>query len=411
MRMILDVSRALAVPTADLDRLLCQIAEISCGMLGCERASIFLHDKVKGELWTKVALKSGEIRLPAHAGIVGHAFTNNQVVCVHDPYQDERFYPSADLQSGFVTRNLLSAPMKGLDGRPIGAIECVNKVGVPFGDADLALIELLADQAGVAIQRHQLQADALRAAALQREMDLARRAQEKLIPKSAPPVKGLKAVGWTLPASATGGDCFDLWRLPDGRLGALLADASGHGLAPAMIVGQARSLIRAMSDLQPDPQTVLDRVNARLCDDLEHNQFVTAFLGFLSPDGLLHLSSAGQAPVLVRKRASEPLIAIDAPIPPLGIVPQWNDPSPAPITIEPGGSLMLVSDGVFEAVNAAGERFGIERVTEVLDRCKHDPPGEVLARLREAVRQWQGGREPLDDETIVVIQREPAESG
>lgn len=409
MRMILDVSRALAVPT-DLDRLLCQIAEISCGLLGCERASIFLHDKARGELWTKVALKSDEIRLPSHQGIVGHAFTKNQVVCVHDPYQDERFYPAADRQSGFVTRNLLSAPMKGLDGEPIGAIECVNKIGVPFGDADLALIELLADQAGVAIQRHQLQVEAVRAAALQREMDLARRAQEKLIPKSAPPVKGLKAVGWTLPASATGGDCFDLWQLPDGRLGMLLADASGHGLAPAMIVGQARSLVRAMSDLQGDPHAVLNRVNARLCADLERNQFVTAFLGFLSPDGVLQWSSAGQAPVLVRKSLAEPLVAIDAPTPPLGIDPARNDPNPAPIAIEPGGSLILVSDGLFEAVNPAGELFDVERMIATLDRWKSEALGEVLARLREAVRQWQGGREPLDDETIVVIQRDFAEA-
>ncbi|HEY2586893.1 MAG TPA: GAF domain-containing SpoIIE family protein phosphatase [Tepidisphaeraceae bacterium] len=405
MRMILDVSRALAVPT-DLGRLLCQIAEISCGLLGCERASIFLHDKSRGELWTKVALKSGEIRLPSNQGVVGHAFTKNQVVCVHDPYHDERFYRAADLQSGFVTRNLLSAPMKGLDGKPIGAIECVNKIGVPFGDADLALIELLADQAGVAVQRHQLQVEAVRAAALQREMDLARRAQEKLIPKSAPPVKGLNAVGWTLPASATGGDCFDLWQLPDGRLGVLLADASGHGLAPAMIVGQARSLVRAMSDLQGDPHAVLDRVNARLCDDLERNQFVTAFLGFLSSDGVLHWSSAGQAPILVRNSPAEPLVAIDAPTPPLGIDRAWNDPAPAPIALEPGGSLILVSDGLFEAVNRAGELFDVERMIATLDRWKAESPGEVLARLREAVRQWQGGREPLDDETIVVVQRD-----
>lgn len=408
MRMILDVSRALAVP-ADLDRLLCQIAEISCGLLGCERASIFLHDKARGELWTKVALKSGEIRLPANQGIVGHAFTKNQVVCVHDPYQDERFYPSIDQQSGFVTRNLLSAPMKGLDGKPIGAIECVNKVGVPFGDSDLALIELLADQAGVAIQRHQLQAEAVRAAALQSEMDLARRAQEKLIPKSAPPVKGLKAVGWTLPASATGGDCFDLWRLPDGRLGVLLADASGHGLAPAMIVGQARSLVRAMSDLRFDPHAVLDRVNARLCEDLERNQFVTAFLAFISPEGLVQWSSAGQGPILFRRSPSEPLTVIDAPTPPLGIDPARHDPAPEPIRLDPGGSLILVSDGLFDAQNPLGELFDVERTIGTLDQWKTDPPGELLARLRDAVRQWQGDREPLDDQTIVVVERESSD--
>jgi phosphoserine phosphatase len=405
LRMVLDVSRALAVPT-DFDLLLCRIAEISCELLGCERASIFLHDKGRSELWTKVALKSEAIRLPAHAGIVGHAFTRNEVVCVHDPYDDDRFYPSSDLQSGFVTRNLLSAPMQGLDGKPIGAIECINKIGVPFGDSDLALIELLADQAGIAVQRNQLQGEAVRAATMRREMDLARRAQEKLIPKSAPPIAGLKAVGWTLPASATGGDCFDLWKLPDGRLGVLLADASGHGLAPAMIVSQARSLIRAMTDVNPDPHFVLDRVNSRLLDDLEWGQFVTAFLGFLSPEGVLHWSSAGHGPVMLRSSPRGSLTVLDPLVQPLGIALWEGEASPAPVTLAPGGALIVVSDGIFEAANASNELFGIERMVATLDHCQDSRPGDVLARLRDAVRGWQGAKEPMDDETIVIVQRE-----
>ena len=404
MRMVLDVCRALAVPT-DLDRLLCTIADISCEMLGCERASIFLHDKKRRELWTKVAVKSTEIRLPEHSGVVGYCFGKSQILCVNDPYGDERFNPSADQKSGFVTRNLLCAPMQGIDGKPIGAIEAVNKTGVPFADADLALIELLADQAGVAVQRHQLQSEAIRAAALQREMDLARRAQEKLIPKSSPPIAGLKAVGWTLPASATGGDCFDLWQLPDGRLGILLADASGHGLAPAMIVSQARSLIRAMSDLDPQPHVVLGRANDRLVEDLEWGQFVTAFLGFLAPDGTLQWSSAGHGPVMMRARLEYPLIAQYPPIQPLGIE-RWSAlPSLMCETLHPGGSLIVVSDGIFEAANGASELFGIEKMIAALEAWKHQPPGEVLARLREAVRTWQAGREPFDDETVVVVQR------
>jgi phosphoserine phosphatase RsbU/P len=407
MRMILDVSRLLAVPT-DLDRLLCQIAEMSCRLLDCERASIFLHDQARHELWTKVAIKSGVIRLKSDAGIVGHSFTHDEVVCVHDPYNDARFHREPDLHSGFVTRNLLSAPMKGLDGKPIGAIECVNKVSGVFGENDLSLIQLLADQAGVAVQRHQLQEQAVVAGAMQREMHLARRAQEKLIPKSAPPTPGLTAVGWTLPASATGGDCFDLWKLPDGRLGVLLADASGHGLAPAMIVAQARSLVRALSDLDPDPLRVLQRVNTRLMADLEPGQFVTAFLGFVSPDGELNWFSAGQGPLMVRPGIDEALRVIDPPVQPLGIEEWKPTPRPDAVKLHPGGQIILVSDGIFESTNPAGEIFGFDRMTAALDQLQRLTPIEVLTGLREAVRQWRSGGEPLDDETIVVVQREMA---
>ena len=419
MRMILDVSRLLAVPT-ELDPLLERIAEITTGLLNCERASIFLHDEAADELWTKVALKSKEIRVPCHAGIVGHAFQQNQVVHVPDPYQDGRFNPEPDRRSGFVTRNLLSAPMAGVDGKPLGVIQAVNKCHpsagpsgncvAPFAASDLSLIQLLAEQAGVALQRHRLQLQAMEAVALQHEMDLARRTQQALIPKQPPGVPGLTSAGWTLAASTTGGDCFDLWRLPDGRLGILLADASGHGLAPALIVSQARTLVRALSEMVASPHELLARVNTRLSGDLEWGQFVTAFLGFLGPDGLLHWSSAGHGPLLVRPRVGDPLRMLEPPVQPLGVIDEWFDGAPPPIQLDDGGSLLLISDGIFEAPDPAGEQFGIERMCQTLDDQRHERPEQALAALREAVRKWYAGREPVDDQTIVIVQREKEEN-
>jgi phosphoserine phosphatase len=406
MRMILDVSRMLAVPT-DLDKLLVRIAEISCDLIGCERTSIFLHDPARNELWTKVALQSSEIRVQCHKGIVGHSFIHNAVVNVVDPYNDSRFNPEPDRGSGFRTRSLLCAPMKGLDGKPIGAIEAINKHEVPFRDHDVLMIQLLADQAGVAVQRNQLQVEAVHAAAMRREMDLARRAQEALIPKLPPPIPGIRAVGWTLPASATGGDCFDLWRLSDGRLGILLADASGHGLAPAMIVSQARTLVRAMCELGMTPHDLLGRVNARLSSDLECGQFVTAFLAFLSPGGELQWSSAGHGPVFARFACNQPLETLNPTVPPLGIQEEWDaTQAPQPVALPSGGSLIVVSDGIFEAMNANHELFGIERMIDALDRHQACAPREVLNALRSEVEGWLGAEEPADDQTIVVVQRE-----
>ena len=405
IRMVLGISRMLAVP-ADLDALLVRIAESCTELLNCERASIFLHDPRTGELWTKVALKSPPIRAPSHVGIVGHAFTHNEVVQVLEPYLDPRFNPEPDRRSGFVTRNLLSAPMKGLDGRPLGVVQAVNKITTPFSGDDVALIQLLAEQAGVAIQRHNLQQAALEIVALRHEMDLARRTQEALIPKAPPVFPGYDAGGWTSPASTTGGDCFDLWKLPDGRLGLLLADASGHGLAPALIVSQARTIVRTLSDIEPDPHRVLGRVNARLIEDLEWGQFVTAFLGFLSPDGRLEWSSAGHGPSYLRPACGQPVDVLEPPLQPLGVMSDWADVAPPPTRLHASGSIVLVSDGVFESANAAGEQFGVERVVRILDEQPDTcTPGEIIAALRAAVRVWQDGVEPQDDQTIVVVQR------
>ncbi len=407
--MVLDISRLLAVAT-DLDLLLCRIAEAATVLLDCERASIFLHDSSRNELWSKVAIKSGEIRVPCHLGIVGHSFNNNEILNVLDPYSDPRFNSEPDRRTGFVTRNLLTAPMVDLDGKPLGVIQAVNKKIVPFSENDTALVQLLAEQAGVAIQRHRLQCAAIEIEGLRHEMDLARRAQEALIPKSPPDVRGLESAGWTLPASITGGDCFDLWKLPDGRMGILLADASGHGLAPALVVSQARTLVRTISEIEPEPHRLLQRVNARLCEDLEWGQFVTAFVGFLSPDGALHWSSAGHGPSFLRPRCGEKLEVLDPPVQPLGVLAEWMDGAPPPAHLEQTGSLILVSDGIFEACDAAGKQFGIDRMVALLDAqpetCK---PHEVVAELRAAVRNWHGSNEPFDDQTILVVQREGRE--
>src|SRR5436305_2042080 len=122
LRMLLEVSRALAI-TTDLDPLLNRIAQSTCSLLDCERASIFLHDPRTDELWSKVALQSAEIRVPAGSGIVGCAFSTNSVVHVPDAYADKRFVPDFDKRSGFKTRNLLAAPMIDWDERPVGVVQ------------------------------------------------------------------------------------------------------------------------------------------------------------------------------------------------------------------------------------------------------------------------------------------------
>ena len=406
IQMLLDISRMLAVP-GELNEMLNRVAQSATRLLDCERASIFLHDPDTDELWTTVALGAGTIRVPSHSGIVGHCFTHRAVAHIPDPYNDPRFNPEPDRRSGFRTCNLLSAPMAGLHGEPVGVIQAVNKRSLPFAENDLALIELLADQAGVALQRHALQQDAIDAALLKREMDLARSVQQALVPKSPPNVAGLTCAGWSLPASITGGDCYDLWRLPDGRLGVLVADASGHGVAPALIVSQVRTLVRALSETDADPHRLLERVNDRMLQDLDCGRFVTAFLGFISSDGVLSWSSAGHGPLPLRVSPEAPLLCLGPPVQPLGVI-EWSiQPAVSgTIQMQPGGALTVPSDGIFEALDPRDELFGVERMFQVLDEHRSDDPDSIVRALRQAVRQWSGGRDAADDQTIVVVRRE-----
>ncbi|MBC8108382.1 MAG: SpoIIE family protein phosphatase, partial [Anaerolineae bacterium] len=369
-KQILDVSRMLAV-TTQLDALLTRIAEAATTLLNCERASIFLHDPKTDELCTKVALLSAEIRVPSHAGIVGTVFKSNSVLHVPRPYDDPRFNKEPDRRSGFVTRNLLTAPMVDLSRNAIGVIQAVNNRSADgFAPEHEAMIQLLADQAGVAIQRYRLQAAADEVKDLQREMKLARQVQQALIPKSAPEIPGLTAVGWTKAADETGGDCFDLWKTSDGRLGVLVADATGHGLAPALVVSQTRTLVRGVCDLQPDPFDLLACANARLAEDLRPGSFVTAFLAFISPDGTMHWSSAGHGPLLVRESHDADFRELEPPAPPLGVDSEFHGDRAEPVHFQTGGLLAAISDGVFESRSPTDEILDPPRVIETLNRLR-----------------------------------------
>jgi serine phosphatase RsbU (regulator of sigma subunit)/CHASE2 domain-containing sensor protein len=244
-------------------------------------------------------------------------------------------------------------------------------------------------------------------AVFRREMELAKRVQVALIPKSSPKIRGIESHGWTLPADITGGDCFDLWQLSDGRLGILLADASGHGLAPSMIVSQVRTLVRAMADLEPHPHGLLARVNARLADDLEAGRFVTAFAGYLDSEGNLTWASAGHGPVLwCQGNGNKKMVELESSALPLGIQQEWlaDDPAP-PLKLAPGGLLIVMSDGIFEAPGPTGEQFGVERCLQIFhDKCDASSV-EIVAALRESVRAWQAKDVPVDDQTTVVVRR------
>jgi serine phosphatase RsbU (regulator of sigma subunit) len=246
--------------------------------------------------------------------------------------------------------------------------------------------------------------------ALEREMQLARSVQQAMTPEpdAVPVLPGLEPAGWTKPASINGGDCFDLWKLPDGRLGVLLADASGHGIGPALVVAQVRTLVRTLSETEGDAFTMLQRINARLYEDLPNGRFVTAFVAFVSPaDGKVDFCSAGHGPVLIRSKSGEPLREIEATAPPLGVLPDLpDDQCQSSDRLDAGGWLIVASDGFTEALHVEDKTlYGTPRMMETLDAARLDHAADVITVMRQSVHDWQGGDDPIDDQTVVAVRR------
>jgi signal transduction histidine kinase/CRP-like cAMP-binding protein len=154
MLVMLDVLKAVT-STPNLPALIGKVIEKTITIMACERASFFVLDHCRNELWSLKAVgdELEEIRFPAQRGIGGHCAMHNTVINVTDAYQDTRFNPEIDQRTGFKTRNLLACPVCDADGRVVGVVEGINKIGRAFDTDDEDLIVAIASQIGEALKK------------------------------------------------------------------------------------------------------------------------------------------------------------------------------------------------------------------------------------------------------------------
>ena len=253
---------------------------------------------------------------------------------------------------------------------------------------------------------------ALREAQLQREldrvnedMDIARSIQQGLLPSRSPSLCGFEVAGWNQPAEQTGGDYFDWQTLPDGRLAVSLADATGHGIGPALITASCRAYARA-SCLSSDQDGLLENLNRLLAEDLPQNRFVTFAVAFLDPvRSHVHVLSAGHGPILLYRRATDQIENIEAQGIPLGMIAGAKYGRGTEARLASGDLLALVTDGFYEWENPDGEQFGLTRLEAVIRESRDCAAEEVIAKLRSAVESFCKGTEQKDDLTAVILKR------
>ena len=276
--------------------------------------------------------------------------------------------------------------------------------GVIFAGGVLAAI--VADQ----IRGHV--AAALREAELQKEvarmshdLDIARSIQQGLMPDKAPALDQFDIAGWNQPADQTGGDYFDWQSLPDGRVAISLADATGHGIGPALVSTSCRAYARA-SFLNGGGNGVLENLNGLLANDLSTNRFVTFAVVFLSPQtGNVRVLSAGHGPILWYKQEAGEIKNLEAQGIPLGMIEGVRYDHGIEEHLDRGDLLALVTDGFYEWTNPEGEEFGMRRLEGVIRDSHALSASEIIEKLKSAVITFCRGTKQQDDLTAVIIKR------
>lgn len=400
---VLEVSRDLA-ETTNLLQLLGRITESALHVLNCERASVFLYDASTGELRSQVATGGQEIRFPATLGIAGEAFRTGTVVNVPDAYADTRFNREIDRRTGFRTRNLLTCPLNDRDNKPLGVLQVLNKRDGRFDDGDELLARTFGAQAGVAIQRQRLIEESVKKQRIERDLEIAGEIQQALLPKAPPVIERFDIAGWNRPADSTGGDLYDFVPTADGDLAVVVADVTGHGIGPALVMAECRALIRSALLWTPRVDQIFSQVNTILCDDLVDGRFVTTFLGILKPSlRKMEFLSAGHGPVLFREGATGAIRELPVDGCPLGIDSGIPFGEVRELPFATGDILAIVTDGFFEWTNESGEAFGIKRLGAEIDRNPSRPASAMIEQLHRAALDFAGDSPQLDDLTAVIV--------
>jgi sigma-B regulation protein RsbU (phosphoserine phosphatase) len=240
--------------------------------------------------------------------------------------------------------------------------------------------------------------------AVDHEMKVIADIQRSLLPARLPAIPTLTLAAHYQTSERAGGDYYDVFPLPEGRWGLLIADVSGHGSPAAVLMAVTHSLAHSYPGSHLPPGRLLDHVNRHLSTlyTARSDTFVTAFYGVYDPrDRSLVYSSAGHNPPRLKRCADGSLALLDgARGLPLGIFPAENYDQ-ACYHLVPGDELVLYTDGITEAHNPAGEMFGLERLDRVLENCAIGAP-DLLQEVLRALDQFTAGQPAHDDRTLVV---------
>lgn len=376
-------------------------ADFARDLIGADRCSLWLVDQEKHQLWTKVAHGVDPLFIGINQGLVGVCVRENQVLIVNDATHDARHLRNLSSVGGYEARRILCVPLV-CEGSVIGALQLLNKPQ-DFTEADAKVLGLLAHFAASAIESERLRQATAAALVMERELTLAQAVQGHMLPQAPPSAPGLECAGYCRPALSVGGDYYDLLPLPDGRFALTAGDVSGKGIPAAVMMASIQTLLRSLlrrSDA--DLGQVFSDLNRTLCETSTPERYSTLFCAIVAADrsGIWYVNAGHVWPFLVR--ASGRVKRLEGSELPVALLPQLSYQQHW-FPLKAGDTLVVVSDGLTESINPAGQFWqdiGVERALAEHGRA---PLAELPALLSAAADRFADGAAQYDDMTVAAI--------
>jgi phosphoserine phosphatase RsbU/P len=374
--------------------------------VGARRASILVHDPATGSLRVVAAL-GVDPSLTAEIAVQDPCSVSARVFRTQHPLLAEGDQMYCQAEAPYRRGSMLSVPIMWTTprgGEPLGVVNLSDRRSTqPFTAGDQKLIAAIATQIGTAIQNARLVRASLTQERLVHEMELAHDLQMKLLPAAAIVSPDAEVAARVMPAESVGGDFYNLFKLGDRRVGAMIGDVSGHGYQAALIMALTMSASAIHAQTTSDPGETLHALYTSVRDELQTTEmFISAFYGVVDRErGELHYANTGHphAFVLTPDGNCERLIAKD---PPLGMAAE--QPATTRRRWNAGRDLLvLFTDGVSDARNRAGQRLGEEQLLATIRAHRAESPAVILERLIEVVERHSGDTPRRDDQTLVLL--------
>lgn len=336
-----------------------------------------------------------------HQALVGWMHLHKKPLIIKSPHSDERFRGVRWDES---IHSLVCVPMM-VKSELKGVLTVYNKKeGKEFTDDDQRLLAILAAQSAQIVENARLNEKEKLFFKMEQEVRLAARIQSDLLPQSAPSIPGYEVASTNIPAQEVGGDHYDFITIDGQRIAICLGDVSGKGLPASLLMANLQATLRSQAFSDPTPQQCIQRANTLLFQSTSPEKYATLFYCVLDyQKHQLTFTNAGhEFPFLVtRNREIHRLQKGGLPVGMMDSFPFEQESR----SLLPGDLLVISSDGIAEAMNAAREQFGDERLGELIKQVREGTAVEVMNGIIKAVKDHTGSSPQMDDMTLVVLKR------
>ncbi len=323
---------------------------------------------------------------------------SGKVVYVADMATDPRIiFPGDAKAEGLVSMLCLGIMHQG---KAIGTIHLFTGEKRSFSAFEIRLVTAISQMLGTAIQNARLDAQRSQSRQVLRQLHLAASVQRRMLPGELPKVEPFDIAARYVPSFELGGDFYDVIDL-DGHLGIAIGDVVGKGVAASLLMASVRASLRAYAQDVYDLDEIIARVNNALTRDTLDNEFATLWYGVMDPKTLrLTYCNAGHDPPLLLRDGNIHLLETGGMI--VGVQCDLEYEKGL-FDLEPGDSILFYTDGLVDAFNDKGEKFGRARVIESLKETSQMTATDTINHILWQVRRFTGPRQGVDDTTLVVV--------